>query len=178
MRSTRKLIFTILPGIFLSFVALSCNTAPDGFNAPQNSTVTLLPTNPSVTTDVDFRLLLEVQVEVPVVNTEVDPTTGAPTTTTTTGPGNDIYVVGTCTNCTIYAWPTGDGRAAQDITKIQKVSNPFPFKTDERGIYLLAILLPAPENLGLTSYTAQFAADIGVVTQIMSVTVNKNTPAT
>lgn len=148
----------------LSILALSCNVAPDGYNAPAGSEVTL-PEDATVATDSEFFLIITLNVTIPI---------GVATSTTTaaSGPGDNIYVVGICTACTIYDWTGDDGRAQMDMTKISAVANPYPFKTNKQGSYTLVVGVEAPANLGVAdTYDAQFSANIGVTSADMKITV-------
>ena len=144
--------------IVLSMYFLGCNTAPDGFNAPSDSTVTVLAEGTSIVTGVPVLRLVNVQVEVVENNENV--------------PGGNIFVQIQCVKCTIYDKADGEAFTAADASKLQEVSNPYAVITDSRGIYPVVVEFQPSSSLGVSSYTAEVLVDIGVATGNATFTIN------
>ncbi|MFH1263802.1 MAG: hypothetical protein V1495_10230 [Pseudomonadota bacterium] len=155
---TKKSLILNLPLLLAGFWMLSCNAAPNGFNAPEGSSVAVTgPTTRAI--DTATTVNVHVNVTVPVGIDPIFPGSTGPDPTS--GPGNNIYVVTTCDKCDLMDWAGNDGRATFDHSKLQTVSNPYNFATDARGGYDMAVRLAAPADLGVDSYTATFNAIIG-----------------
>lgn len=159
--------------VFLvGFSALSCNSAPDGFYAPVGSEITL-PEDATATLGPGASLVFvtTIQVEVPTGTEPIGASENPPTTQM--GPGNDIYTTAFCTMCTILVWADGTANAGSDISTATNVGNWHTFTTNKRGSYTLGVLVVSPDVLGVDSYQANFAADIGVVSKTMLIEVSK-----
>jgi hypothetical protein len=88
-------------------------------------------------------------------------------------PGNGIQVQTFCQFCTFYDKAPGESILVLDLARLQQVTNPFIFKTEDQGLKQLAILMPAPANLGRSSYTDNITADIGVAQTNVSVSITQ-----
>jgi hypothetical protein len=148
----------------LSGLAASCDfAAPEGFWAPSGSSVTVVGSAASASVAPGSTATVYVTVSVKV------PSAGE------TVPGNKIYVRGVCTDCKIYDWVAGDGRAEMDESKLVEMGTTYAFATNSWGSYTVAIRVEAPSVVFGTSaaYTAKFLADIAAATGSVSVTVSE-----
>ena len=135
--------------VFLLALGWGCSAAPDGFNAPFGSTGTL-PDDSSLIAPNGALVQTSVSVVIP-----------GPKGTAV--PGNNVYVVFTCFNCTILDTPNGGGSLdADDLSNLEAKANPYGVATNSRGQYNLVVQLPAPAELGVESYEAQLGVDLGV----------------
>ncbi len=146
----------------ICFSTLQCNDAPDGFNARSGSTISLSE-DTSIETTTDGLLLMTVSVSQTIGTTQ----------TSTTGPANGVFVIATCTKCSIFDKADGESITLPVASRLQAVSNPYTFKTDDRGTYSLVLGISAPANLGETSYQAKLTADIGVAASTMTISVSE-----
>jgi hypothetical protein len=142
-RMKRRHLFLGIFLLSLSLLVGSCNSAPDGFNAPTGSTVTL-PKTGSVKLAPGATLYLATPVNVALE---------------TGDPGNNIYVLGICTMCEIADWPDGTERV--DPTEAVVVGTSYPFSTGSSGSRTVVIVLKSPDTYGVDSYEAKFSATLG-----------------
>ena len=150
---TGKIFLLILLGLVI-VSGLQCNSAPDGFSAPFGSTVAITGAD-AVTLTSDGLFLINVAV------------------TVDGSPGNGIFVIATCNNCTFYDKADGEDATIPVASRLQQVTSPYTFKTNGSGSYPLVIGLSAPSNLGVTSYEAVIGADIEVNSATAKITVSQ-----
>jgi hypothetical protein len=152
----RLVSFSVLS---LGLLLMSCNAAPDGFNAPLNSTVSVPDSVDIKMSGPEVRIITDVSVAGPIgVSGGV-------------GPLNDIFVTATCFNCMIYDWPAGTDHVDASLAELQGSS--YTFTTDRRGRYTLVVWVDNPQSgpLGVSSYEATFTASIGVDSSEMKINV-------
>lgn len=160
MQALKKKTFLVCLLIGVSLSLTSCNEGIDGFGAPVGSSVEVSSLT-SVTTNSDVYALMTITVK--VVQGEGE----------TLVPGNGISTIVGCQNCTILDRAEGQAFTIPDPNFLQTVSNPYTFQTGSNGNYSVVLLLDAPSDLGETSYTATFFADIGVASAQTQITVSE-----
>jgi hypothetical protein len=144
----------VLGSLVLTF---SCNEAADGFNAETGSSVGIRVSGGSSTNE---DLLLPVTVS---VNSSLGT------------PANGIQVKLNCTIfCEFFDRAPGEDETICDLSRVVAiVDDVFVFQTGNRGAYDLCVRMPAPANVGLSSYTETLTANIGVATATASVSMTQ-----
>lgn len=138
---------------------LGCNKAADGFGAPVGSSVELLAST-AVNGNQDHYVLATVKVKVPEGETLI--------------PGNNIFVTVSCSTCSLFDRAAGESVTVADPSRLQEVSNPYSFSTNNSGVYQLVIKLENPADLGVTDYTANVFADIVVESTSIQIAVGSS----
>lgn len=139
----------------LALAVGSCGDANvKGFNAPVGYTV-VMPEDISVSIASTLNIITTVQ----VLDTD-------------NKPANGIQVQLVCTQCALLDKATNpDGSPIQGSDTLAAVMNPYIVKTGSSGTYQFVAQVQAPAALGLKSYDAQLAADIGVASKIFKISV-------
>lgn len=142
-------------GMFVALAGLSCNDAPVGHNAESGASISISAC-PAISTNTNGLVLLTAFVK----NSRGEP-----------AQGYQIQFV--CTTCDIYDRAPDENVTSPDLARLQAVSNPYFVASDSRGMYQLVVGVTAPANLGLGSYSATLAADIGVASASTSCAVSQ-----
>ena len=167
--------------VLILFFIFSCGKGEyAGYNAPEGSIVTVtiassssylgsgsLTVAPGTTASLNVRA--KVTGKVTVLEDEVTPL-GTPM--------NNIQVVLTCINCTIYDQPDDDGIPNSSIiladTPLVIKNSPYVVKTNGQGFYPFVIVVSSPADIDIgegSYYLAAINADIGVSTSTATISV-------